>query len=882
MSLCSAAFDEAVCNLDKQDPVYKCVTRVTNEGPTNLPAVLDWGCDMYTATAPLDLTGSTQYFMVVVMGFVAALVSMAVVVIFTKIVLAADEGTERMKKIADTIHAGAKSFLHKEYYYLAIFVLVLFAILCGMLYSSAEVPCGETTEANCNPFIGTPDLSTQGVYTGICFVIGAIMSAAAGYFGMYIATKANVRTTQACSTSMNTGLSVAFKSGAVMGLTVVAFGLLGLSVLFLIFTVSTEDQRLVWQYISGFGFGASSIALFARVGGGIYTKAADVGADLVGKVEAGIPEDDPNNPAVIADNVGDNVGDVAGMGADLFESYVGSIIASATLGYDTYAKQGLSETEYCCIFGVSPATASVNGTYDESIFMTNYALNSVALPFYLSGFGVLCSIIGMKFVTTDADETMDNDVVLGKLLNSIRKGIYIASFLVIGVNAGVCYLVMGNSGQEWNLLGCTYIGLVAGNLIGAFTEYCTAYSEAPTQSIAEKSLTGPATVIIQGLGVGLLSTAFPMFVLVVTVIATNALSGRYGIAISAVSMLSTLGITLATDAYGPVADNAGGIAEMAGDDVDPATRDRTDALDAMGNTTAATGKGFAIGSAALTSIALISAFINAVGLNVVPVDDPVVLGGMLVGATLPFVFAALTMLSVGRAAEAIIVEVRDQFQKHPDLKTPGYVGPEGVPNYTKCIEISTEAALKEMIVPGAMAILFPPALGYLLGALGLVGMLVGSLVGGILLAITMANAGGAWDNAKKYVEKGGLGAGKGKGTDFHDATVVGDTVGDPFKDTSGPALNILVKMMSLISLVLAPSFRLINPTGEAFNADSWWIGLIIFVVAGFPIGWFAYTTAVGQSSLAEEVAGKAADAPAEEAEEASPEVIVDGDAVTQE
>jgi len=769
-------------------------------------------------------------------------------VVFAQNVMAEDPGTVRMQELSEIIHIGAKAFLHKEYTILAAFVGVMFCVLCGVLYENDDKKCEYQAWLDVNAGEACPDAYVYnakftGVYTGIAFLVGAFLSALAGYGGMFIATKANVRTTQACTKSMNDGLRVAFKSGAVMGLTVVSFGLIGLSVLYLIFTIDSPT-KITWQYLSGFGFGASSIALFARVGGGVYTKAADVGADLVGKVEAGIPEDDVHNPAVIADNVGDNVGDVAGMGADLFESYVGSIIAAATIGYDTYSKVGNDNQAFCCVFNLDLTGSSssiTGGNFDTSaaIFetQTNYAIGAIALPFWIAGMGLVCSIIGTFLVRTNADETQEPNVVLESLLGSIRTGIYGASALVVCTNAVACYICLGGSGEEWKVYGCTVCGLLAGNVIGFFTEYSTSYSYSPTTGIAEKSNTGPATVIIQGLGVGMISTVVPLITLVVTIIACNALASRFGIAMAAVSMLATLGITLATDAYGPVADNAGGIAEMVGDDVNEDTRVKTDALDALGNTTAASGKGFAIGSAALTSVALISAFIEQVGLLTVSVEDPVVLGGMLLGSTLPFLFAALTMLSVGKAAEAMIIEVRRQFAEYPELKTAtatGWKCPPGVPEYEKCVAISTQAAIVEMFVPGIVAIFAPPACGYLLGSKALVGMLVGALVTGILLAITMANAGGAWDNAKKYVEKGGLGEGKGKGTMYHDAVVVGDTVGDPFKDTSGPALNILIKMMSLISLVLAPSFRNTNATGNAFG-DGWFVGLIVIILVGIVI-----------------------------------------------
>jgi H(+)-translocating pyrophosphatase len=762
---------------------------------------------------------------VVAVPFAAGALGLIVVVVLTYQVLKEPRGTEKMQFISEKIHEGAKAFLHKEYFYLAIFVTVMFIALF---------------------FILLEENNQSSLYTGLSFLLGATLSASAGYFGMFIATKANVATTQACTKSMNDGLRVAFKSGSVMGLTVVSFGLFGLSALYIIFTIDHSAEE-AWKFISGFGFGASAIALFARVGGGVYTKAADVGADLVGKVEAGIPEDHPSNPAVIADNVGDNVGDVAGMGADLFESYCGSIIATATIGYSAF-------------------NACTDDTATRAIIASPIA--SVALPFWIAGFGLICSIIGSFLIRTSVDETkLDAGEVLESLLGTIRTGIFTASFLALGTNCLACYLCFGNQTITWKIYGCTVIGLVTGNIIGAFTEYCTSYSFQPTKGIAEKSSTGPATVIIQGLGVGLISTSVPLIFLVITIVSCNFLAGQYGIAISAVSMLSCLGITLATDAYGPVADNAGGIAEMAGDDVDEDTRNKTDALDALGNTTAATGKGFAIGSAALTSVALITAFVDAVpGLATagVNIEDPIVLSGVLLGGMLPFIFAALTMLSVGKAAEAIIFEVRRQFQKWPKLKDETWTPPPGVPEYDTCVAISTQAALIEMVVPGALAVFVPPAIGFLLGAQALVGVLVGALASGTLLAITMANAGGAWDNAKKYCEKGGLGEGKGKGTIFHDATVVGDTVGDPFKDTSGPALNILIKMMSLIALVLAPKFEM---QLKSDLPDTWYAGVIILIVITVGVYFFNDWT-----SSKYEVINKSINSGSNDAEAAAPVV----------
>jgi len=745
---------------------------------------------------------------IVSVGIAAGLFALIYVAFLWGKVTAFGEGSETMAQIGKTIHEGAVSFLHAEYKVLSVFVIVIAACLCGILYDDKN--------------------KLMGVYTAICMIIGAILSAAAGYIGMSIATLANTRTCEASKGGLNAGLNVAFKSGSIMGLTVVAFGILGLSLLWLIFGHS-ETVKMTWQVLSGFGFGASSIALFARVGGGIYTKAADVGADLVGKVENDIPEDSPNNPATIADNVGDNVGDVAGMGADLFESYAGAIIAACTL-----------------------ATTEFKGEA--------HIAAGIALPFWVSGFGILCSIIGTFAIQTkddgkDVSDASQANEILKSLLHTISKGIWLAGFLVIVMAIISCYLLFGltddilisgasagleETTQGWKFFMCILIGLVVGNVIGAFTEYSTAYTESPTQSIALASEYGPATVIIQGLGVGMLSTCIPCLAIVIAIVACDECAGVYGVAIAAVGMLSTLGITLATDAYGPVADNAGGIAEM-----DPGcsdkVRDTTDALDALGNTTAATGKGFAIGSAVLTASALMSAFMNAVGATVVDLKNPIVIVGVLVGAMLPFIFAALTMLSVNTAAMAIISEVRTQFKEKPWLKNTDkvYTGAEGA-DFTKCVTIATNASLEEMILPGGMAVFVPVVTGFVLGPTGLAGLLVGALASGFMLALTMSNAGGAWDNAKKYVEKGSLsihGVIKQKGSPEHAAVVTGDTVGDPFKDTSGPALNVLIKLMTLVSLVLAPRFAKIYDTPEkmasGFAADGVIIGAIVLVIV-FP------------------------------------------------
>jgi len=705
-----------------------------------------------------------------------------------------DIDEEKIDILSKQIKNGSKAFLITEYSYLIVFVLALACTLFALFIVTSEE----------NPF-------QTAISIALSFVFGATLSGSAGWWGMMVATDGNAKTTAAAAGnkksgkkgSLNDGLTVAFTTGAVMGFAVVGLGLLGVSSCYLVLSTQTGySSAVTMQCLAGFGFGASSIALFARVAGGIYTKAADVGADLVGKVEAGIDEDDPHNPAVIADNVGDNVGDVAGMGADLFESYVGSIIAAATLA------------------------VSQGGKPDNQI--SGQAPAAIALAFFLPAIGILCSVIGFFAVNTK-EEGKGWNVQLGSLMWALEKGMYLAGTLFVGL----AYLgVVTYLGLNIMIWWCVVIGLVAGIVIGKFTEYFTSFDFGPVKSIKDRGMTGPATVVIQGLGVGMISCVPPTIVLGVAIVSTSALGGPYGVAISAVGMLSTLGITLATDAYGPVADNAGGLAEMAflGKDV----RAITDSLDALGNTTAATGKGFAIGSAVLTALSLLSAFKDAIAVEGLvrnfDVGHPIVLAGVLFGAMLPYLFAALTMISVGKAAAEIITEVRKQFQSHTNkykftlgdcirLYTEMYekhgegnwTAPEDkevVPDSDKCVLISTKSSVREMIAPGTYAVLAPLIGGFLVGPRFLMGLLAGAIASGCMLAIMMANAGGAWDNSKKLCEKLGLKKHTNpKERERQKACVVGDTVGDPFKDTSGPALNILIKLMSMVSLTVAPLLK---------------------------------------------------------------------------
>lgn len=649
-----------------------------------------------------------------------ALAVVALLFAFYKIAFVSkqDAGTERMKEIAAAINDGAKAFLFAEYKILAIFVVVLFIAI---------------------------GLGLGSWITALCFLFGALFSILAGYIGMNVATKANVRTANAARTSgMNKALSIAFSGGSVMGMCVVGLGLLGASVLFLIF----EDTNVLF----GFSLGASSIALFARVGGGIYTKAADVGADLVGKVEAGIPEDDPRNPAVIADNVGDNVGDVAGMGADLFESYVGAIISAMTLGAVVIAKFGDL---------------------------------SVIFPLVIAACGILASVIATFFVRGKEGSNPHK---------ALKMGSYVSALLVVIAAIILSKVMLGSYGPAIAIVA----GLVVGLVIGIVTEVYTSGDYKFVKKIAQQSETGSATTIISGTAVGMMSTWVPVILICVGIFLAYKFAGLYGIALAAVGMLSTTGITVAVDAYGPIADNAGGIAEMSG--LDHSVREITDKLDAVGNTTAAMGKGFAIGSAALTALALFVSFTQATGLTAdqVALTSPTVVIGLLIGGMLPFVFSAMTMDSVSKAAYSMIEEVRRQFRE-----IPGIMEGKAKPDYKTCVAISTTAALKEMLVPGIMAVVAPLAVGLILGSTALAGLLAGSLVSGVMMAMFMSNAGGAWDNAKKYIEEGHHG---GKGSDAHKAAVVGDTVGDPFKDTSGPSINILIKLMTVVSTVFAAIF----------------------------------------------------------------------------
>lgn len=711
----------------------------------------------------------------------ASLIALFMAWYFYRGMMKESEGTDQMKKIAGYVRKGAMSYLKQQYRIVGIVFLALVILFSIMAYG----------------------FNLQNPWVPVAFLTGGFFSGLAGYLGMKTATYASARTANAARNSLNAGLRVAFRSGAVMGLVVVGLGLFDISFWYILLQwlvtelSGTEKLCMITTTMLTFGMGASTQALFARVGGGIYTKAADVGADLVGKVEAGIPEDDPRNPATIADNVGDNVGDVAGMGADLYESYCGSILATSALGAAAYLLKGDVDMQ----------------------------MRAVVAPMLIAAVGIILSILGIFCVRTKEDATMKD------LLNSLALGTNLSSVLIVGAT----FLILWLLGLEnWALISCSVVvGLVVGVVIGRATEYYTSQSYKPTKKLAESGTTGPATVIISGVGLGMISTAIPVIAVVVGIILsywfasgfdfTNVAMGLYGIGIAAVGMLSTLGITLATDAYGPIADNAGGNAEMSG--LGEAVRHRTDALDSLGNTTAATGKGFAIGSAALTGLALLASYIEEIriglqrlgettiqiGTNVIPVHEasfsdfmafyevnlmsPKVLSGMFIGAMMAFLFCGLTMNAVGRAAAHMVDEVRRQFREIKGILTG-----DAEPDYARCVQISTKGAQKEMVFPSLLAIVAPIITGLIFGVPGVIGLLVGGLSAGFVLAVFMANAGGAWDNAKKYVEEGNFG---GKGSEVHKATVVGDTVGDPFKDTSGPSLNILIKLMSMVSIVMA-------------------------------------------------------------------------------
>jgi len=797
--------------------------------------------------------------MITSVPFLAGILALIFTIFLYMKVRGADKGEGLQVEISETIQRGAMAFLKTEYLYLIPFVVAM----CIFFFVEEAIVAH-------NYYNNSP--GSYGWRMCICFVIGAFLSAASGWLGMIVATDCNVKTAQAAKTGLDAALKVAFAGGAVMGFTVVGLGISGLTILFYIFSfgydgnlgavqtaINTRDSLVA---MSAFSFGASAIALFARVAGGIYTKAADVGADLVGKVEQDFPEDSYYNPATIADNVGDNVGDVAGMGADLFESYVGSIVASATLALSSHC------------------TSPIGGGPDTCIF----DMRRVALPFWVAGFGILSSVFGFFAVGTNAK--MGDGNLQHALLNALHRGVYISALCALLFSALAVWLLFEYDGNTdgydnkdgWRDYGCLIIGLVAGILIGEATEYFTSYAHMPTISITNSGITGPATVVIQGLGIGMLSSVPPVIFIAAAIMSCSALSGVYGASLAAVGMLATLGVTLATDAYGPVADNAGGVAEMA--HLPHEVRERTDALDALGNTTAATGKGFAVGSAVLTALAFMNAFsdqiyfsvmndIQPAGCSIITggatntafsgltalhckdlinqyafndffaLTNPLVLSGLLIGAMLPFLFAALTMLSVGKAATGIILEVRRQLadgENGEALKRLAIASTDEnwvcseedkkfKPDVEECVAICTKASLGEMLLPGILAVFTPIGIGLLVGARCLGGLLMGAIASGFLLAVMMNNAGGAWDNAKKYVENEHPVIGGGpvlKGSAHHAAVVTGDTVGDPFKDTSGPSLNILIKLMSVLSLTCAKIFK--------NDWETWWVGLIVLAV----------------------------------------------------
>ncbi|CAN5679500.1 sodium-translocating pyrophosphatase [soil metagenome] len=676
-----------------------------------------------------------------------AVVGLVAAALLARYVLRHDEGPALVRSTGRLIQQGAMAFLRREYTILAVFVLAV-SVVVALLIDFNVTGNARVAELNA----AAQDFGV-GPWTALAYIAGAVSSGAAGLIGMSIAVRGNMRTATAAQDGLNPALRVAFSTGTVMGMTVVGIGLLGIIILWLLF----EDASIV----AGYGFGASTIALFARVGGGIYTKAADVGADLVGKVEAGIPEDDPRNPATIADNVGDNVGDVAGMGADLFESYVGAMIAALAL---------------------SVVGAAAFGLGDES------TLDLIVLPLAISGAGILASIVGTFFVRAGHDASMS------RLLWALRFGIFGAGGLAVAATLVIVLLL----DLPLDLFWVVVAGLVVGQVIGTSTEFFTSYEYRPTRWISSQSVTGHASVVIAGVAVGLASVVVPVFAIIAGIWIANELAGLYGVALAAVGMLSTLGITLATDAYGPVADNAGGLAEQAR--LAPEVRERTDALDALGNTTAATGKGFAIGLAVLTALALMAAYTQITGVTDLQLTSVPILIGLALGGMLPFLFSSLTMHAVGEAANSMIEEVRRQFREIPGLRE-GRPGVE--PDAARAVDISTRGALRAMLPPGMIAVLAPIIVGAVLGPEALAGLLVGSIITGFLLASFMANAGGAWDNAKKYIELGHFG---GKGSDAHAAAVAGDTIGDPFKDTSGPSINILLKLMAMVSLIFGPLF----------------------------------------------------------------------------